>query len=167
MNVLRTKIVIFLALLSLALSACAPSSAMAAQLTASPTSTIVPFSTPVPTGVASGAPATIVPGPDGGTGSNTNVITLDNNNQLITLHVGESFLLKLGQEYQWSPVIDNQAVISRIPNIAVVVGAQGIYLAHAAGTAVMTVTGDPACRQSKPACMMPSLVFTLHIEVQP
>jgi len=46
-------------------------------------------------------------------------------------------------------------------------GAQGIYLAHKPGTVTMTATGDPACRQSKPACMMPSIIFTLHIEVQP
>ena len=117
-------------------------------------------STPVPTEVPTLAP-------DGGTGNNGNVITRDNDNQLITLHVGETFLLKLGQEYDWSPVIDDQAVISRIPNISVIMGAQGIYLAHKPGTVTMTATGDPACRQSKPACMMPSIIFTLHIEVQP
>jgi len=160
MNTLRTKIILVLALFALALSACSPSSALAAQLTPSPTSLPPVTSTPVPTEVPTLAP-------DGGTGNNGNVITRDNDNQLITLHVGETFLLKLGQEYDWSPVIDDQAVISRIPNISVIMGAQGIYLAHKPGTVTMTATGDPACRQSKPACMMPSIIFTLHIEVQP
>jgi len=111
MNTLRTKIILVLALFALALSACSPSSALAAQLTPSPTSLPPVTSTPVPTEVPTLAP-------DGGTGNNGNVITRDNDNQLITLHVGETFLLKLGQEYDWSPVIDDQAVISRIPTSA-------------------------------------------------
>ena len=106
-------------------------------------------------------------GPDGGIGNNSNTITLDNNNQLITFHVGEAFLLKLGEGYDWSPVIDDMTIISREMNVAVVRGAQGIYLAHKAGTTTLTATGDPQCRQSKPACMTPSIIFTLHIEVMP
>jgi hypothetical protein len=167
MNTLRTKIVLVLAMFALALSACAPSSAIAAQLTPSPTTVIrLVTSTPVPgdTPAAIGTPAEVVPTgtPDGGI-----VVSRSNDNQTVTLHVGQSFLLNLGQEYDWSPVIDDQSVISRIPNISVIMGAQGIYLAHQAGSATMTATGDPPCRQAKPACMMPSLVFTLNIQVQP
>jgi hypothetical protein len=163
MKTLSNKIILVLAMLALAVSACAPSSALAAQLTASPTSTTVPFSTPVPSDLTT---ATGIP-TEAPTGSAPNTVTLDNNNKQITLHVGDSFLLKLGQEYDWSPVIDDQDVVSRIPNISVIVGAQGIYLAHKPGTATLTATGDAPCRQSKPPCMVPTLLFTLHIDVQP
>ena len=63
--------------------------------------------------------------------------------------------------------MDDTSVISRVINIAVVKGAQGVYSTHQAGTATLTATGDPLCRQSKPACMLPSIIFTLHIEVMP
>lgn len=82
------------------------------------------------------------------------------------MHVGDSFLLKLGETYTWSPVIDNQNVISRVMNIAVVRGAQGIYRAKQTGTAIMTAVGDPLCRQSVPACGQVSIMFRLNIIVQ-
>ncbi|MFZ3167151.1 MAG: protealysin inhibitor emfourin [Candidatus Methanoperedens sp.] len=46
------------------------------------------------------------------------------------LMVNETFLLKLGADYDWNITIDDQKIISRIPNVAVIVGAQGIYKAH-------------------------------------
>lgn len=112
-----------------------------------------------------GATASEVPVNAGDAGVKT--ITLDNNGQKISLHPDETFLLRLGELYQWNIVIDDQAVISRIPNIMVIRGAQGIYKAHQAGKATLTADGDPLCRQTKPACGMPSIRFTLQIEVLP
>ncbi len=145
----KYKLSILLVLLAMTLAACAPASAQAGQ--GSPT----PPPSTTPTSVAGGTPD---PG-------STNVITLADNNGKITLHVDEEFLLKLGEDYQWTINLDNQNVISRIPYISVIRGAQGIYLAHEPGTATLTATGDPLCRQSVPACAIPSLSFTLHIEV--
>jgi ABC-type transport system substrate-binding protein len=145
----RLKIFGLLILAALVLAACAPASVQAAQ--GSPT----PPPSTTPTGAASGTPD---PG-------STPTITLDNNNQLITLHVNETFLLKLGDAYDWTINVDNQGVVSRIPYIAVIRGAQGVYLAHQPGTATLTATGDPFCRQSVPACAIPSISFSLHIEV--
>jgi len=160
MKTMRSKIPMILTLFALALASCAPSSALAAQLTPSPTPTAAPTSMPAPTDVPPG-------GGNLGGGGSANTVTRDNDNQTVTLHVGETFLLKLGNDYDWSPVIDDQSIISRIPNIAVIAGAQGIYLAHKAGTATMTATGDPPCRQSKPPCMVASVVFRLNIQVLP
>lgn len=95
------------------------------------------------------------------------IITLDNNGQQISLHPAETVLLKLGEVYQWNINIDDQTVINRIPNIAVIRGAQGIYQARQAGKATLTADGDPLCRQARPACGMPSIQFTLQIEVLP
>ncbi len=145
----RSKFFIIFVLAALALAACAPASVQAGQ--GSPT----PPPSTTPTAGTGGTPD---PG-------STPTITLDNNNQLLTLHVNEEFLLKLGEGYEWTINLDNQNVISRIPYIAVIRGAQGIYLAHQPGKATLTATGDPLCRQSVPACAIPSLSFTLHIEV--
>lgn len=172
MNANRSQIYLYAVLiLAWMLTACSPIGVQVVQpspsLTPQPGATQLPSITPLPTdiptiAVPSNTPVVISPAPGGDA---SNVITLDNNNQLITLHPGETFLLKLGEIYQWEPVIDNQNVISRVMNVMVIRGAQGLYNAHQAGTATLTATGDPLCRQSKPACGMPSILFTLHIEV--
>jgi len=154
----QTKLLVILSLFVLSMSACAPVAAQAGQTTPTslPSPTTPVADTPAPTASTGGTT------PDGGGAS---VITLDYNNQLITMHPNETFLLKLGEDYTWNIAIDNQSVISRVKNIAVIRGAQGVYQALQPGKATLTATGDPVCRQSKPACGLPSLIFTLHIEV--
>jgi hypothetical protein len=163
MNSLYTKLIPVLALFVLVLAACAPGGALAAESTAAPT--VLPVPTGIPTVQNTPTASIAGGGTDGGGGSSTNIITLDNNNQLITLHVGETFLLKLGEVYDWNLNIDDVSVISRVINVMVIRGAQGLYTASQPGKAVLTAQGDPTCRQSKPACMMASIIFTLHIEV--
>jgi nitrous oxidase accessory protein len=58
------------------------------------------------------------------------IITLADNGKTITLQGNESFLLKLGEDYDWNVTVDNQTVLSRVPNVLVIRGAQGIYKAH-------------------------------------
>jgi hypothetical protein len=93
-------------------------------------------------------------------------VTLDDQGRTITLPVGDSFLLKLGEEYNWDISISDQAVLSRVMGIAVIRGAQGIYEAHQPGTVTLSATGDPQCRQSQPACELPSLQFSVTIVVK-
>lgn len=106
------------------------------------------------------------------TGSNTGsttsspIVTLQDTGSTIHLKIGERFLLKLGENYNWSPIIDNQTVASRVPNIMVVRGAQGLYEAHNSGMATLTATGDPWCLSATPPCEMPSILFKLYIQVQ-
>ena len=147
----HSKLFVLFMLFALTLAACAPASVQAGQGT--PTSQ----PSPAPTGAAGGGT------PDPCTIGN---ITLANNGQTVSLHVNQTFLLDLGEDYQWDITLDNQKVISRIPYISVIRGAQGVYQAHLPGTATMTVTGDPLCRQSTPTCAIPSVIFTLHIQVQ-
>jgi hypothetical protein len=101
----------------------------------------------------------------GGNMTSSSIITLQDNGNMIHLKIGERFLLKLGENYNWSPIIDNQTVASRVPNIMVIRGAQGLYEAHNPGEAVLTATGDPLCRSVIPACGMPSIIFRLDIVV--
>jgi carboxyl-terminal processing protease len=102
----------------------------------------------------------------GGSAASPQTVTLDNDGGTITLHVGDQFLLKLGEEYNWTVTVADQSIVSRVVNITVVRGAQGVYEAHQVGTTTMAATGDPVCRQSKPPCAMPSRLFQIKVVVQ-
>ena len=93
-------------------------------------------------------------------------VTLADDGSTITLHVGDSFLLQLGEDYTWTPIVDDQAIVSRAKGIAVVRGAQGVYDALKVGKTTLTAVGDPVCRQAKPPCERPSREFKIQIVVQ-
>lgn len=92
-------------------------------------------------------------------------VTLADNGKTIQMVVGQSFLLKLGLGYDWNISVSDQNVISRVKNIAVIVGAQGVYDALAKGTAVLSAVGDPQCRTDTPTCTSPSIMFSVTIIV--
>lgn len=94
------------------------------------------------------------------------VITLADQGRTIDLAVGESFLLRLGEEYTWDVTISDQNVVSRVKNITLVRAAQGVYDALQAGTVTLYAAGDPVCLQAKPPCAMPSILFTITIIVK-
>jgi predicted secreted protein len=93
------------------------------------------------------------------------IVTLADNGKTITLQVNETFLLKLGAEYDWNIKIDDQKIISRVPNVAVVAGAQGIYKAHQKGRTKLTAIGNPVCRKDKPPCEAPTRTFSIQVVV--
>lgn len=93
----------------------------------------------------------------------TKIVTLDQNNRDIVLSKGQRFLLNLGSNYNWSLNIDNNTVISQVPNVLTIQGAQGLFESHVDGKATLTATGDPLCLQSVPRCGMPSILFKLDI----
>ncbi len=97
----------------------------------------------------------------------TTGITLADSGKTFILHPGERFLLNLGlEQYNWSVSVDDQNVLSRVPNILVIRGAQGVYEARNPGQANLTATGNPACRNLTPKCMIPSLIFRIIVIVQ-
>jgi len=93
------------------------------------------------------------------------IVTHEQNNQAISLKKGQRFLLKLGDSHDWSVDISNQTVVSRVMNVMVIRGAQGLYQAHNIGTTTLTDTGDPVCYKETPRCLTPSIVFRLGINV--
>ncbi len=94
-------------------------------------------------------------------------VTQEDNGKTFYLHLGESFLLNLGTDvFDWTVDIDNQTVLSRVKNVMVIRGAQGIYQANSPGQAVLTAVGNPFCRKSVPACAAPSLLFKITVIVQ-
>jgi len=99
------------------------------------------------------------------TQTGTKIVTLEQNNQAISLKKGKSFLLKLGDSHDWSVDITNQTVVSRVMNVMVIRGAQGLYQAHNIGTTTLAATGDPVCYKETPRCLAPSIMFRLGINV--
>jgi hypothetical protein len=127
--------------------------------------------TPVVSTVIAGNSGTTTPYPPANTPTQPapgeqKIVTLADQGKTITLAIGESFLLKLGEEYNWEVTISDQSILSRAKNIMVIRGAQGVYDALQAGTVTLTATGDPLCRQSKPPCGMPSILFKITVIVQ-
>jgi hypothetical protein len=98
--------------------------------------------------------------------SGQKTITLDDKGKTFSFTVGEEFLLQLGDGYTWDIGISDESVISRVKNITIVKGAQGVYTALKPGTVTLTASGDPLCRQSQPPCAMPSILFEVTIEVK-
>lgn len=107
-------------------------------------------------GVCAAAPTTT---PEG------RIITLADDGQTITLQVNETFLLQLGEGYDWNITIDDQTIIRSVVNVLVVKGAQGIYMAHKEGRSSLTAFGEPVCRRVQPACGAPSREFRIHVAV--
>jgi predicted secreted protein len=127
-----------------------------ATATAAPAVTVDTAITTNPT-----AENTTEPLPDG-----QKVVTRDDRGKTISLAVGENFLLELGEGYTWEVNVSDQAVLSRVKNIAVIRGAQGVYLANKPGKVTVSAAGDPLCRQSQPPCMMPSILFEFTVQVK-
>jgi hypothetical protein len=94
------------------------------------------------------------------------IVTLDDDGQTITLQVGERFLLKLGEDYDWTVTVADESVVSRVIGVLVVRGAQGVYEVHRPGSTTLSTTGDPVCRRSQPPCAAPSRLFRLQVVVQ-
>ncbi len=150
-------------------TAAAPTATVVASTVSPPTVTVDPPATrvavPPATAVATEPELTPpTPGPTVETLASPDTVTLDDDGATVTMHVGERFVLSLGDDiYDWNVEVTNDSVVGRVVNITVVRGAQGVYEARAAGEITLTATGDPQCRSATPACELPSRVF--HIQV--
>ena len=93
-------------------------------------------------------------------------ITPGDSGRTVLLQTNQRFVLKLGDNYNWTVTIPNQDVVSRVVNIMPVLGSQGVFEAHKAGTTTLQAAGDPTCRQSQPPCALASVNFTITITVK-
>ena len=100
------------------------------------------------------------------TPSGPRTVTLADDGKTIDLQTDETFLLALGEGYDWTISVADQSIVSRVVGILVVRGAQGIYRAHQPGQTTLTAIGDPLCRQAQPACGLPSRAFHIQIVVR-
>jgi hypothetical protein len=92
-------------------------------------------------------------------------VTLADNGQTINLRVGERFLVNLGDTYTWQVTIADPSIVSRVVNILVIRGAQGVYEAKSTGETTLTGTGAIVCPPLK-VCPDSELSFKLHVVVQ-
>jgi hypothetical protein len=129
------------------------------------TACVQPTPAPVVTPTPGSDPAT-TPAPTDAADNGELTVTLDDQGKTISLMVGQTFLLKLGEDNTWDITVGNEEVIYRVRNIAVIRGAQGMYSANTPGQTTLTATGDPLCRQSKPACAKPSIQFSVTLVVK-
>jgi hypothetical protein len=134
-----------------------------------PTSEVIKPPTSVPivtTAIADSLPAlpalTDTPGFAGTAGQ---IIRMDDNGKTLTLQTGQRFVLMLDDRYVWEVSIDPPGVANLATDSAKIGRSQGVYEAHMAGQTQIMATGDPLCRSQKPACMLPSLIFTLNLIV--
>lgn len=94
------------------------------------------------------------------------IITPEDNDKLIDIKKGESFIVKLDSSYDWRISIDNQTVIDSDYSDIRYSGSQGVYRALNSGQAILTGVGDPLCLSLDPPCMSPSILFQLNINVK-
>lgn len=84
----------------------------------------------------------------------------------IAVAPGERVLVRLGTDFDWTVTVSDARVLARVPGVTLVSGAQGLYVAEAAGQATISAVGDLPCRKSHPACMAPSLLISVIIAVR-
>ncbi len=98
-------------------------------------------------------------------GQNT-IITLADNHRTLTLAVGDRFSLNLGEGFDWEINFDTTGPVSRVKNLMLMRGVQGVYSADRPGTVQFTALGNPVCLRSNPACAMASISFVLDVVVK-
>lgn len=91
-------------------------------------------------------------------------ITQADNGKIVTMKVGSRFALKLGEE-QWNIAISDPTVIRRLPNFAMVRGAQGMYQVMKAGTTTLSAEGRPVCNPGE-MCAQYIVNFSTTIHAQ-
>ena len=93
-------------------------------------------------------------------------VTLAQNGTVLAMRVGGRFLLTLGESATWNVQVADQNVVSRVANVTVIRGAQGVYQANLPGTTTLTADGAPICAPGA-ACIQAMVRFNLAIVVLP
>jgi hypothetical protein len=74
-------------------------------------------------------------------------------------------LLDLGEERTWEVAIGDLSIVSRVPNIEVIRGAQGVYTARSIGKTTLSAYGKVNCPQGQ-ICPQNILAFRVNIVVE-
>ncbi|HLZ68563.1 MAG TPA: hypothetical protein VKV26_01515 [Dehalococcoidia bacterium] len=92
-------------------------------------------------------------------------LTLADNGATVGVALGDRIELRLDVNLNWTVSVTDTTVLRRPPGIALVREVQGLWDAIAPGSATINATGDAPCRMSRPACTVPSLLFSATITV--
>ncbi len=88
------------------------------------------------------------------------VIGLRDNGTTVQAETGDRVVLKLGDDYAWSAVTNENTTV-----LAPVSGQSMAFKAGAVGKTELTLTGEPRCRTATPACSKSSIVFRVWVNV--
>ncbi len=99
--------------------------------------------------------------------SSSDTIIFEDNGKTFNYHVGDSFLLNLGDEvYEWTVTVEDQNVVALKVGIMVIKGAQGLFDALGTGATTLTAVGDPLCRKTTPPCGAPTILVKVTLIVE-
>jgi hypothetical protein len=93
-------------------------------------------------------------------------VTLADDGRTISLQTGQRALVSLGDDFDWTVLVEDASILSRVTGGTVVPGAPLLYQANRVGRTTLTASGDPACRKAQPACALPSRTLRVSIAVQ-
>jgi len=114
----------------------------------------------------SGGPVMLPPVTGTSTDTTGNVvITNADGNKTIEVHKGDRVAVQLGDTQNWSVEFDPTGILTRVPNILVIRGEQGVYTATATGTTTLKATGTAICAAGQ-ACPMYAILFQTTIVVK-
>lgn len=95
------------------------------------------------------------------------IVTLENKEKKISLNIGDTMLLKFGNEnFDWNITVEDQKIIDRVKNVMVMSDAQGLYKAAAKGNTNFIVKGEPKCFKTAPQCALAPVSFKVNVEVK-
>jgi hypothetical protein len=124
-----------------------------------------PTTQPAPAPTARANPPVVppTPSPAAATLMSPTVLLASDSGSRVELHVGERFVLLLGQYtgMDWQVQLSDPSVLQRVGS-----DGQGVYEAAIAGQTELTAMGDPGCRRVRPACGAPSRFVRFVVGVQ-
>lgn len=94
------------------------------------------------------------------------VITLEDVGKTLTMRTQGGFLLRLGEEFNWSVTVTPSDVITLNSKVSLEPGEQGVYIARKRGSAVLQAIGEPVCLAYDPPCSLPNVLFEMNVLVE-
>ncbi|HYV04735.1 MAG TPA: hypothetical protein VFB82_09125 [Blastocatellia bacterium] len=95
------------------------------------------------------------------------VITIADIGKPISLKPGDRFLLFLEKGgYEFTASVLDSAVLQKVDDVEIIVGAQGVFEAKQVGSTKLNVIGELPCSKSIPPCLAPTLGFEFNVTVR-
>lgn len=144
-----------------------PPGSLAVPSPASGVAEASPVPSPIPV-----EPSPVEPAPVGSTAPSpgkpttsaaSTVVTVADDGSTLHLAVGERFQLDLGSGTEWTVKVADPHIVAPVVGVTLAPGVQGIYVARAAGTTVLSAVGKAACASGP--CPQFRIGFTLTITV--
>ena len=95
----------------------------------------------------------------------TAMITTADNNGTVVVTKGQHVAVQLGDSMNWLLNFEPDTILTRVKNIMVTRGEQGLYTATDVGTTTLSATGSPICNANE-ACPMYLMVMKTTIVVR-